>query len=72
MGRTIFALVHLGLFIGLAGYGVVLIARGEGNKGFTILGLIGLYYALVLHKAVLAEVDRKRRLKKSDNPRSRK
>jgi len=70
MGRTVFALVHLGLFAGLVVYGVVLLTRGETNRGFTILAIMGLYYALVLHKAVLAEIDRKRRLKKSDNPRS--
>ncbi|MCX6566227.1 MAG: hypothetical protein NTW38_07360 [Candidatus Aminicenantes bacterium] len=72
MGRTIFAIVHFGLFIGLVVYGVVLLVRGETDKGLTILGIVGLYYALVLHKAVLAEIERKRRLKKSDNPRSTK
>jgi len=64
MGRTLFALLHLGLFLGLVVYGVVLLAQGQSNRGFTILGIMGLYYALVLHKAVLAEIERKRRLKK--------
>ena len=72
MGRTLFALVHFGLVLGLVVYGVVLLVRGESNRGLTILGIVGLYYALVLHKAVLAEIERKRRLKKSDNPRSTK
>jgi hypothetical protein len=67
MGRTLFALLHLGLFAGLAVYGVVLLVQGQSNQGFTILGIMGLYYALVLHKAVLAEIERKRRLKKYGN-----
>jgi hypothetical protein len=64
MGRTIVALLHLGLFAGLIGYGLILLARGETSRGLTVLVIIGLYYALVLHKAVLAEIERKRRLKK--------
>jgi len=63
MGRTIFALFHLALLLGLAAYGIVLLIRGFTSRGFTILGILGLYYALVLHKSVLAEIDRKRRLK---------
>lgn len=64
MGRTIVALLHLGLFAGLIGYGLILLARGETSRGLTVLVIIGLYYALVLHKAVVAEIERKRRLKK--------
>jgi len=64
MSRTIVALLHLGLFAGLIGYGLVLLAQGETSRGLTVLVIIGLYYALVLHKAVLAEIERKRRLKK--------
>lgn len=64
MGGTIVALLHLGLFAGLIGYGLILCARGETSRGLTILGIMGVYYALVLHKAVLAEIERKRRLKK--------
>jgi len=64
MGRTIVALLHLGLFAGLIGYGLILLARGETSRGLMVLVIIGLYYALVLHKAVLAEIERKRRLKK--------
>jgi len=67
MSRTIFALLHLGLFAGLVVYGIVLLARGDSNQGLTLLGIVGLYYALVLHKAVLAEIERKRRLKKYGN-----
>jgi hypothetical protein len=63
MGRTIFALLHLGLFFGLIVYGIVFLVRGESSRGFTILGIMGLYYAFVLHKAVLAEIERRRRLK---------
>jgi hypothetical protein len=64
MGRTIVALLHLGLFAGLIGYGLVLLARGETSRGLTILGIMAVYYMLVLHKAVVAEIERKRRLKK--------
>jgi hypothetical protein len=64
MGRTLFALLHLGLFAGLVIYGLVLLALGNNGRGFAILGIMGLYYALFLHKAVLEEIERKRRLKK--------
>jgi hypothetical protein len=64
MGGTIVALLHFGLFAGLIGYGVVLCVRGETNRGLLILGIMGVYYALVLHKAVTAEIERKRLLKK--------
>jgi hypothetical protein len=64
MGKTIFALFHLALILGLLAYGIVLLVQGQTNRGFTLLGILGLYYALVLHKAVLAEIERKRRLKK--------
>lgn len=67
MGRTLFALFHLGLVCGLVVYGVVLLAQGHSNRGTTLLGIMGLYYVLVLHKAVLAEIERKRRLKKYGN-----
>lgn len=65
MGRTIFALFHLALLLGLAAYALVLLIRGYTTRGFTMLGILGLYYAIVLHKAVLAEIERKRRLKKN-------
>jgi len=64
MGKTIFALFHLALIFGLLAYGIVLLVQGQTNRGFTLLGILGLYYALVLHKAVLAEIERKRRSKK--------
>ena len=54
----------MGLFLGLVVYGIVFLVRGQSDRGFTILGIMGLYYALVLHKAVLAEIERKRRLKR--------
>ena len=72
MGRTIIALVHLGLFAGLVIYGFVLLAGGRINRGLTVLGLMGAYYALVIHKAVLAEIERKRRLRKENKTRSMK
>ena len=64
MGGTIVALLHFGLFVGLIGYGIVLFARGKTTLGLVILGIMGVYYALALHKAVVAEIERKRRLKK--------
>jgi hypothetical protein len=53
-------------------YGFVLLAGGRINRGLTVLGLMGAYYALVLHKAVLAEIERKRRLRKENKTRSMK
>ena len=70
MGRTIVALVHLGLFAGLVIYGFVLLAGP--TRGLTVLVLMGAYYALVLHKAVLVEIERKRRLRKENKTRSMK
>jgi hypothetical protein len=69
MGRTFFALFHLALLLGLLAYGLILLFQRETNRGFTILAVLGLYYALVLHKAVLTEIERKRRLKKNSDSR---
>jgi len=67
MGRTLFAVFHLALLLGLLAYGLVLLFQGKTNRGITILAILGLYYAIVIHKAVLAEIERKRRLKKKSD-----
>ena len=67
MGRTLFAIFHMALLLGLLAYGLVLLFRGETSRGFTTLAILGLYYAIVIHKAVLAEIERKRRLKKKSD-----
>lgn len=61
MGDLIFAFFHLFLLIGVAGYAVYSLASGNTVR-FAVLtaGLI-VYYFLVLHKAVRAEIARRRK-----------
>jgi hypothetical protein len=59
MSDTIFAIVHLFVLLGLLGYSVVSIVRGNVARGGLILVLLAVYYFLVLHKAVRKEIARK-------------
>jgi hypothetical protein len=59
MSDTIFAIVHLFVLLGLLGYSVVSIVRGNVARGGLILVLLAVYYYLVLHKAVRKEIARK-------------
>ncbi|MDW7760559.1 MAG: hypothetical protein SCM96_07965 [Acidobacteriota bacterium] len=57
----IFAFVHL---LGLAAaliYTVLSLVRGETSRGLLLLGILAVYYFLVLHKPVMKEIRRKRR-----------
>jgi hypothetical protein len=57
----IFAFVHL---LGLAAalvYAVLSLAGGETSRGLLLLGILAVYYVLVLHKPVMKEIRRKRR-----------
>jgi hypothetical protein len=59
MSDTIFAIVHLFVLLGLLGYSVLSIVRGNVARGGLILVLLAFYYFLVLHKAVRKEIARK-------------
>lgn len=57
----IFAFVHLlGLAAALA-YTVLSFFKGETSRGLLLLGILAVYYVLVLHKPVMKEIQRKRR-----------
>jgi hypothetical protein len=60
MSDTIFAIVHLFVLLGVLGYAVLSIVRGNVARGGLILILLAVYYFLVLHKAVRKEIARKR------------
>jgi hypothetical protein len=59
MSDTIFAIVHLFVLLGVLGYAVLSIVRGNVARGGLILVLLAVYYLLVLHKAVRKEIARK-------------
>jgi hypothetical protein len=59
MSDTIFAIVHLFVLLGVLGYAVLSIVRGNVARGGLILVLLAVYYFLVLHKAVRKEIVRK-------------
>jgi hypothetical protein len=63
MSDLVFALVHLGLLLGVLGYAVYSLVRGNPGRFVLILGLLAVYYLLVLHKPVLKEIRRKRELR---------
>lgn len=59
MSDTIFAILHLFVLLGVLGYAVLSIFRGNAARGGLILVLLAVYYFLVLHKAVRKEIARK-------------
>jgi len=59
MSDTIFAIVHLFVLLGVLGYAVLSIVRGNVARGGLILVLLAVYYFLVLHKAVRKEIAHK-------------
>ena len=61
MSDTIFAIVHLFVLLGVLGYAVLSIVRGNVARGGLILVLLAVYYFLVLHKAVRNEIAHKRK-----------
>jgi hypothetical protein len=61
MSDTIFAIVHLFVLLGVLGYSVLSIVRGNVARGGLILVLLAVYYFLVLHKAFRKEIARKRK-----------
>jgi len=63
LGDTIFAFVHLALLIAIVIYTVVLFALGTWPRASVISACLVLYYFLVLHRPVIREIRRKRKLK---------
>jgi hypothetical protein len=63
LGDTIFAVVHLLLIVAVFVYGVAALFRGNVLRFVVVATGLAVYYFLVLHKAVLKEIDRRRKLK---------
>jgi membrane protein implicated in regulation of membrane protease activity len=60
---TIVAFLHLGALLAALGYAAVLLVRGNVPRAGLILVLLAIYYAFLLHPAVVKEVRRKRALR---------
>ncbi len=60
MSDTLFALIHLAVLLGILVYAVHSYLAGHASRGILILALLVVYYFLVLHKAVLKEIARRR------------
>jgi len=69
LGDTVFAIAHVLLIIAVFVYGVAALFRGNVLRFIVVTAGLVIYYFLVLHKAVLKEIDRKRRLKIEARPR---
>ena len=65
MSDLIFAFVHIGLLLAVIGYAVISLVRGHPGRFLLILGLLAVYYFLVLHKAVVKEIRRKQDLRRT-------
>jgi heme exporter protein D len=63
MWDSIFAFLHLGGLLAVAGYAIYSLVSGNVTRFALIAVLLALYYHFVLHKAVLKEVARRRSLK---------
>ena len=63
MSDLLFAIVHLGLLLAVLGYAVYSLVIGRPGRFLLIIGLLGIYYLLVLHKAVVKEIRRKKGLR---------
>ena len=61
MNDTLFAILHLTALLGILVYAIVSLFGGNTTRGFLLLALLAVYYFLVLHKAVMKEIVRKRR-----------
>ena len=63
MFDTIFAFVHLGGLLAALVFAFLALARGNVARFGIILGLLAVYYILLLHPAVKKEIARRRSLK---------
>lgn len=68
LGDTIFAVFHLLLLITVAVYAIIGLLQGNTMRFAVIMAGLVLYYFIVLRKAVLKEIDRKRKLRSAGPP----
>ncbi len=61
MSDWIFAFFHLFLLLGVVGYTFFSLFQGNTYRFLVLLACLALYYFLVLHKAVMKEIRRKRK-----------
>jgi membrane protein implicated in regulation of membrane protease activity len=61
---TIVAFLHLGALLAALAYAIALLVRGNTARAGLILILLAIYYAFLLHPAVMKEIRRKRALKR--------
>jgi uncharacterized membrane protein YfcA len=62
--NTIVAFLHLGALLAALGYAVVSLVQGNVPRFGLIVILLAIYYVLLLHPAVMKEVQRKKALKR--------
>ncbi len=60
LGDTIFAVVHVLALMAVFIYGLIALVQGNTSRFAVVMAGLVLYYALVLHKAVVKEIRRKR------------
>ncbi|MBC7349024.1 MAG: hypothetical protein H5U05_03530 [Candidatus Aminicenantes bacterium] len=65
MWEWVFALVHLVLFLGLLSYSLASLLQGRWLSGLVLLAFMVAYYFIVLHQAVLKEINRKKKKKRA-------
>jgi uncharacterized membrane protein YfcA len=61
----VFAFLHLGVLLAVLGFAVSSLIRGNVLRFALIVVLLGAYYYFVLHPAVLKEIGRRRKAKRS-------
>ena len=64
MLNTVVAFLHLGALLAALGYAILLLARGDAARFGLIVTALAVYYAFLLHPAVVKEVRRRKALKK--------
>jgi len=62
--QTVVAFVHLGALLGVLAYAIVSLVRGDVSRFGLVIVLLAIYYAFLLHPAVVKEVRRRKALKK--------
>jgi hypothetical protein len=62
--NTLFAFLHLGALLAAVAYAIVLLAQGNVARFGLVMALLVIYYAALLHPAVMKEIRRKKALKK--------
>lgn len=68
IGDYLFAIFHLVVLLAIFIYAVVALIQGNAPRFAIIIGCLVIYYFLVLHKPLLKEIDRKRKMKSGMTP----